>query len=762
MTISGRYSQLLIICLYSVSMLACGEDPEIAKQSFFESGNEYFDQELYEEAIIEYRNAIQQDPRFGEARLKLAESLILRGNPAAAFRQQIRAADLLPENVDAQLTAAAMLLAAEQFEDAETRARGALDLDPDNIDAQIVLGNALAGLRDLDGAVAQLEEAIEVDPEQARSYASLGALQAMRGDAEGAEEAFKKAIDVEPEEVGAHLALANYLWSSGRLDEAEASLEEALLHDPTNALANRALASLYLTSNRAAEAEEPLKLLAEQNTESIGPQMQLTQYYLRIGRLDDAKARLNDVAERPGGWGLANTALAALEYAEGNEPAGHNLVDQVITQEPQNVSALLTKGRFLITEANYDAALEVVNGAVFAGPDNPTTHYTLATIYAQQRKYQEAIESYNEVLRLNPVATAAQLELSRLLLLTGDALGSVELSEEALASNPVSPVGRLTLARSLMAAGELTRAESLMVELVEEFPRAAIVHAQYGTLHLAKEDTVSAQRAYEQAYELNSGSLEALGGLMAIDVRAGRTADARLRVDRQLANAPNNTALLVLAARAYAADQDLVAAEEALRTAVQIDPSTLDAYSLLGQLYVTQGKLQEAQAEFELLAERQPRDVGALTMVAMLLEVQGRVSEAMRRYETVLERDPRAAVAANNLAWHYSSGEADLNRALELAQIAKEELPDRHEVNDTLGWVYYRMGLPASAIPPLAEAVDQQPDNPSYHYHLGMAEMASDDPGKGEQSLARALSIGSEFEGADEARETLAAIRGGQ
>ena len=70
------------------------------------------------------------------------------GDLRGAFRQQVRAADLLPEDAEAQRDAAVFLLRAGQFEDAETRVRQALSLDPTDIDAQIILGNALAGLRD--------------------------------------------------------------------------------------------------------------------------------------------------------------------------------------------------------------------------------------------------------------------------------------------------------------------------------------------------------------------------------------------------------------------------------------------------------------------------------------------------------------------------------------------------------------------------------------------------------------------------------------
>ena len=71
--------------------VACSQDPEIAKQEYFGSGNSYFDEESYQEAVIEYANAIDLDPQFGEARLRLAETLLRLDAPQQAFGHQIRA-----------------------------------------------------------------------------------------------------------------------------------------------------------------------------------------------------------------------------------------------------------------------------------------------------------------------------------------------------------------------------------------------------------------------------------------------------------------------------------------------------------------------------------------------------------------------------------------------------------------------------------------------------------------------------------------------
>ena len=84
--------------------------------------------------------------------------------PGARARENVRAADLLPKDIQAQVKAGQFLLYSQQFEDAKTRAHHALALDRKNVEAQILLANSLAGLKDLDGAIEEIEEAIRLDP----------------------------------------------------------------------------------------------------------------------------------------------------------------------------------------------------------------------------------------------------------------------------------------------------------------------------------------------------------------------------------------------------------------------------------------------------------------------------------------------------------------------------------------------------------------------------------------------------------------------
>ncbi len=214
----------------AMTAAACSKDPQKAKVEYFESGNRYFDQKKYQEAVVEYRNAIQQDPKYGEARYKLAETYAKLDDARNAYREYIRAADLMPSNAEAQLRAGTLLLLAGQYEDARTRADKVLAPQPKHIEAQVLRANALAGLKNMEAAIEEINEAIALDPNKATTYANLGALEQVRGRAAEAEAAFKKAIEADPKSVIALLAYSNFLIATDRGQEAEASIKQALDH----------------------------------------------------------------------------------------------------------------------------------------------------------------------------------------------------------------------------------------------------------------------------------------------------------------------------------------------------------------------------------------------------------------------------------------------------------------------------------------------------------------------------------------------------
>lgn len=175
--------------LVAVALVGCSR----TAASHVDRGTAYVEKGNVDAAVLEFRNAIQKDPAFAPARLKLAEIYERQANRAGALEEYVRAADLLPGDAGVQLKAGALLLFVGRMQDALARADKAIALDARNPDALVLRAHALAGLTDLDGAVEQIRQAIALDPAASRQM-NLGVLQLAKGRREEAEGAFRLAV----------------------------------------------------------------------------------------------------------------------------------------------------------------------------------------------------------------------------------------------------------------------------------------------------------------------------------------------------------------------------------------------------------------------------------------------------------------------------------------------------------------------------------------------------------------------------------------
>jgi Tfp pilus assembly protein PilF len=182
----------------------------------------------------------------------------------------------------------------------------------------------------------------------------------------------------------------------------------------------------------------------------------------------------------------------------------------------------------------------------------------------------------------------------------------------------------------------------------------------------------------------------------------------------------------------------------------------ITSYEMLGQLYLSQNKLDQALNEFETLAKRQTKPTASLTMTGMILEQQGKKDLAKKRYEEVLTLDSSASTAGNNLAWILAESGEDLDRALDLARAATAATPDVPQVMDTLGWVYYKKRQPLLAIPLFQRSTQLDPANGWYHYHLGLAHDLAGDSARARSAFQQALKAGTNESTAAEIGKLLA------
>jgi tetratricopeptide (TPR) repeat protein len=752
-----RIVAVLCAAALAAGLTACSKDADTQKRAYVASGDQQLAAKKYADAIVEYKNAIKQDNRFGEAHHKLAQAYMLVGDSAEALREFIVAADLLPADSAVQVDAARVLLLAGQFEEAVSRTEQALRANPKNVEALVIRASATAGLRDYEGAISTLDEAARLDPKQISVYINLASFEAVQGRFAEAESQFKHAVSVDPRSIVAHLALANYYWVSGRKVEAESAVKKALEIDPKDPTANRALAAIYRSTDRAAEAETPLRAMAD--GDDLEAQLVLADYYVAQKRPIEARRLLDELAKRTESFAAATSRLAGIAYNDGDTATAHRLLDSVLAKEPNNSQVIVLKGEWLLSEKKLDEALAQAQKAVKASPRFAPAHYLLGTALAARNDTTNALKAFNDVLAINPRAFLAQLALAEMNLSLGRLDVALDFAEQAVKTEPRSGAARFILAKALFANGALERAQTELQLVADAGPGFPAVQSLMGQIRMRRGDADPARRAFARALELDPKSIEALSGLVSLDLKARRPADARRRIEAQLLKVPNDARLLLLAGRTFAATNDLRLSEEALKKAIDVDPSLMEAYHVLGQIYVREKRLDEARQAYERRVQQKPDDVSALTMIAMIMQVQGQAKEAQQRFLNILTIDPRAAVAANNVAYGYAVEGVNLDQALSLAQTAKSVLPDDPDVNDTLGWVYYKRDLASMAVGPLQFSVNKNPTNPEYRYHLGMTLLKIGDPQKAKAELDLALKLNANFPGAAEARRAVAGIK---
>jgi len=745
------------LLLAAVAHAGCSRDPEASARRDAASGDAYVARKQYDEAIIEYRKALKATPHVAALHHKLGLAYEESGDPARAYAEFTRAADLDPTNLDAQIRAGTLLLVNREFEQARVRAQLAIDADPSHAPAHILLGNALAGLNETGPALEQIEQAIALDPSNAPAWTALGAVNFMGGRRTEAAEAFRKAVALAPSSADVQLALANFQWASGDARAAEGTLKRALELEPENTSTHRALALLYLTTRRSADAETHFKALA---TDSAG-RLALADYYLGTGRNKDALAVLDELerSSDKDASGAARLRKAALFHGDGRKDEAYGLLNVLIAERPRNAEARITKARLLLTDGGAaDEALAEAREAVKADPTLPAAHYTVGLAALATKDLTAAERAFDEVTRISPRAAAAQYQLARLRLARGDSGRAVSAAEQAAKDRPDDAQVAVLLSQGLRAQGDLERAgRELNTRLVRQ-PDSVPLHLEMGSLALQRRDAAAARKSFNEALRAAPDLFEARSGLVAADLLEGKAAAARARISQWQKSGSADPALQVLAARVELAAGDMPAAQAMLERVIAADASQLEAYELLGRAYASQGRVDDAIVQYEALAGRSPGAVaGAKTMVGMLQEARKDQAAAQSAYEQALAADARAGVAANNLSWMYA-GSGRLDDALRLATVARESLQGRPEAEDTLGWAYLQKGLAAQALASFERARERAPKNPVYHYHVGLAYLKLGDDERAGVALSKALELRPDFAGAADARAQLAAL----
>jgi tetratricopeptide (TPR) repeat protein len=185
------------------------------------------------------------------AHYNLGNEFVKQGRLDEAIGQFRKALDIQPASYDACYNLANALFRQGQLEDAIPQYRKALAIAPNNAEARNNLGNALAMKGDFEAAIAQYQKALQIQPGYADAHFDLGRVLLKQGQRDEAVAQFRKVVEIKPQDAEARNDLGRALLLKGEDKEAVDSWQQALEINPGQIAVLNNLAWLLATTSNA-------------------------------------------------------------------------------------------------------------------------------------------------------------------------------------------------------------------------------------------------------------------------------------------------------------------------------------------------------------------------------------------------------------------------------------------------------------------------------------------------------------------------------
>ena len=461
---------------------------------------------------------------------------------------------------------------------------------------------------------------------------------------------------------------------------------------------------------------------------------------------------------------LVATVLATAETEAGLEHLREGRIDEALSifsarleENPEDVTALNMVGAILCMKDEPRNSIAYFERALRHAPDFVPARKNLAIAEFELGRYESA-EAHLNVLIADPqVREQASLFLGMIASESGRHESAVELLTQAGNLATDQPRSQIAYARSLHRVGRHARAEAVLATVrargdlsAPDLVDVAQVASESGHFEAALADLGRAEILDPALMGLGSRRIDLL-------VKSGRHDEALEVAGRVAGRVPSRGNLSRLAGLAERAG-DLDAAVEALRKAIQAEPTAEDgyielsefcvryrnpglaleildlglgripkSYRLLVQKGITLGQGQRYEAARQAFSDAiavTPDHSVALTALAVSLILSEEMPRALQTLRDGVERFP------DDFYMHYMYGFAlDRSRAEgvgeDRAALARNHLRRSIKLNGEFASAYYQLGKlladtdPAAAIRNLETAVELDPLRISAKYQLG-------------------------------------------
>ena len=381
-----------------------------------------------QKAATFYRDEIRKHPEVTKNYVLLAQLFLQEARVTARHQEYIPKASYLldqalrraPDDFEATITKASMLMTLHQFKEAKQLAEKAIAQNNYNAFSYGVVSDALIEVGNYDEAVKACDKMLGIRPDL-RSYARASYLRELHGEVEGACDAMKLAANAgvsgQENRAWTLYMLANLYLHSGKLDTAEYIYKGILEERPEYANALSGLAQVNIARGKVSEAVELLSKAAERTPEHIFLE-QLADLYRGTGQSQSADGTAKIVLKmfeqhEQGGWNIDREYAMFCANHDMNLEEALQRAKREYDRRPDNIDVLDTYAWTLYKNGKASEALPYMERALRLNTRNSVYYYHAGMIHNAAGQRMNAQSYLQKSVSLNPYITVLYAEQAR-------------------------------------------------------------------------------------------------------------------------------------------------------------------------------------------------------------------------------------------------------------------------------------------------------------------------------------------------------------
>ena len=554
-------------------------------------------------AIVQLKNALQQDSKMLPALVLLGKAYLDSGAPLGAERVLADAERLGADRsqIIAMQVEVYNLLGRNQ----DLLERFSPDGLPPDVKYKVLVtrGYAQIDLGQTPAAIQSLEQARQIAPNNPAALVAQSMAYLRSGNFPDAAAMAQLAITKSPADPSGWNMKGSIAHARGNVQDALAGYGKALALKPDYLDALIARASLLLDLNRNEEAARDVAVLKKKFPGD--PRSAYLQALLAGRQGKDAEARNALVA--------AASALDALpfeavqtrpqlvllggiaHYSLGQNEKAKTYLGSYLNKNPQQVGAGKIMAAILMSEKDYAGVITVLEGPAKVRPDDPQALSMLATAYMALGQHDKAVSLLEQASSMNG-GSAPDITANFGLSLIGsgqEAQGMAEL-QKAYAKSPGRAYSGLPLAILYLKQNQTTPAIQILRAVTRNEPRNLTALNLLAVAQGLSKDLTGARKTYGLILEKSPGFIPAKLNLARLDRYEGKPEDARRRLLAILKDQPKNLDALYELAQLELAASRTQEAVRWLEKARSFNPQSLRPSLMLVDVYLGTGDAQKA------------------------------------------------------------------------------------------------------------------------------------------------------------------------